>query len=101
MCAVRAGSRDRDGAYPGRDGLSGQGLDRPAGPQLLMGFGERAGRFRFLIRDRNTNSTTAFDGGFSDNSTRVVKTPVRPPQANSRAGAGSQARRAASTRITC
>jgi transposase InsO family protein len=50
---------------------------------LLMGLGERASSFRFLIRDRDSKFTTAFDGVFSGNGTRVVKTPVRSPRANS------------------
>jgi hypothetical protein len=50
---------------------------------LLMCLGERASSFRFLIRDRDSKFTTTLDGGFSGNGTRVVKTPVRPPRANS------------------
>jgi putative transposase len=50
---------------------------------LLMDLGERAERFRFLIRDRDSKFTAAFDEVFSGNGARVVKTPVRSPRANS------------------
>jgi Integrase core domain len=50
---------------------------------LMMDFGERASRFKFLIRDRDGKFTAAFNGVFTGNGTRVIKTPVRSPQANS------------------
>jgi putative transposase len=43
---------------------------------LLMDLDERAGRFRFLIRDRDSKFTAAFDGAFAGNGTRVIRTPV-------------------------
>ena len=51
-----------------------------------MDLGERAGRFKFLIRDRDSKFTNAFDEVFTGNGTRIIKTPVRSPRANSYAG---------------
>ena len=48
-----------------------------------MDFGERATRFRFLIRDRDSKFTAAFDQVLAGNSTRIIKSPVRSPRSNS------------------
>jgi transposase InsO family protein len=50
---------------------------------LLMDLGERAGHFKFLIRDRDSKFTCAFDEVFAGNGMRIIKTPVRSPRANS------------------
>ena len=50
---------------------------------LLMDLGERAPRFRFLIRDRDSKFTAAFGEVLAGNSTRIIKSPVRSPRANS------------------
>jgi putative transposase len=50
---------------------------------LLMDLGERAARFRFLIRDRDSTFTAVFDDVFVGSGMRTIKTPVRSPRANS------------------
>jgi transposase InsO family protein len=50
---------------------------------LLMDLGERAGRFMFLIRDRDSKFTPMFDEVFAGSGVRIIKAPVRSPRANS------------------
>ena len=55
----------------------------PQARNLLMDLGERAGQFKFLVRDRDSKFTAAFDEVPAGNGTRILKTPVRSPRANS------------------
>jgi putative transposase len=48
-----------------------------------MDPGERAARFRFLIRDRDSKFTTVSDEVLAGSDARVIKTPARSPPANS------------------
>ncbi len=66
---------------------------RPAGARaarqarhLLMDPGGRAGQFRFLIRGRDSTFTAVSGEVPAGDGTRIVKTPVRSPGANSLAG---------------
>ena len=44
---------------------------------LLVDLGERAGQFGFLIRDRDSKFTAAFDDVFTGNGARIIKAPAR------------------------
>jgi transposase InsO family protein len=49
---------------------------------LLMELGGRADQYRFLIRDRDSKYTAAFDAVFASADIRIIRTPARAPRAN-------------------
>lgn len=55
---------------------------------LLMELGERVDSLRFLIRDRDTKFTTAFDAVFTAAGVNVLRSPVRARRANAIAERG-------------
>ena len=55
-----------------------------------MALEDQATSRKFLIRDRDTKFTAAFDAVITAG-VRIVKTPVRAPRANAIASAGSAA----------
>ena len=49
---------------------------------LLMDLDDTHRQFRFLIRDRDSKFTAAFDALFTAIDIRIVRTPARAPRAN-------------------
>jgi putative transposase len=61
---------------------------------LVMDLGERAGRFRFLVRDRAGQFTASFDAVFADAGIEVVKIMPRTTTRGGRIARSSFVRRA-------
>jgi putative transposase len=49
---------------------------------LLMNLDDRGGQVRFLLHDRDSKFSAAFDAVFASEGIRIVRTPVRAPNAN-------------------
>jgi putative transposase len=55
------------------------------GRNLLMDLGDRRQRPRFLIHDRDTKFSRAFDSIFRSEGIEIVRTPIQAPNANAHA----------------
>jgi hypothetical protein len=53
---------------------------------LLMDLDDPAEQFKFLIRNRDSRFTAAFDAVFAGGDIRIIRTSVRAPRANAIAG---------------
>jgi putative transposase len=52
---------------------------------LLMALDDQEDRLRFLVRDRDTKFTAAFDAVFTAAGTEIIRTPPQAPRANAHA----------------
>ena len=72
-------ARDPAHPHPRRHAASYRGVDRPA---VLMDLGGQADRVKFMIRDRGSNFTAAFDAVLAGAGIRTVLCNVRTPRMN-------------------
>ena len=63
-------------------------MDHAAGRNLIMDLGGQAERMKFMIRDRGSDFTAAFDAVLADAGMRTVLCNVRTPRMNAIAGSG-------------
>jgi putative transposase len=57
-------------------------MDHPVGRNLVMDLGEQAHRVKFMIRDRGSNFTVAFDAVLADAGIRTVLCNTQTPHMN-------------------
>jgi putative transposase len=80
--AVRGGGRHSRRAHSRRHRASHRAWTARQARNLLIDLGERAGSFRFLVRDRDARYTAAFDAVFDSADVKIAQIPARSPRAN-------------------
>ena len=51
----------------------------------MIDLGDRTDRFQFLVRNRDSKVTTAFDAVFTAADIRIIRTPIQARRANATA----------------
>ena len=80
LIAVEHGSRRAH--LVGSDRASDRCMDHSSRPQPVMDLADRATSVKFLLRDRDSRFTRAFDAVFAADGIQILTSPPRAPRAN-------------------
>ncbi|MFC4036207.1 integrase core domain-containing protein [Streptomyces polygonati] len=94
---LRDGGRYPDCAHSRRHRPPHRGLDHPTARNLLADLGQRAVGFRYLLRDRDSKYTQAFDAVFTADGVEILKSAPQTPRMNAHAERGIRTIRAECT----
>ncbi len=82
LCVDRSRARITPGTSARRDHASDRGVDHASRPHLLMDLADQATKITFLLRDRDSRFTEAFDAVFAADNIRILTSPSGAPRAN-------------------
>jgi len=82
LCADRGRARLPPGPSARRDRAPDPGVDHPSRPHSADGPHDRATTITFLLRDRDSRFTSAFDAVFAADGIRILTSPPAAPRAN-------------------